>query len=742
MEEILTKISGSVELVRYRNEETGYTVLEVKYNDELVCVVGKLPFVNEGENIIATGKWVTHKAYGPQFQCEMYEKSMPADVAAILKYLSSGAVKGIGMITAQRIVDMFGEKSLEVIEKEPEKLVQIKGISPKKAEEISACIKEQYGVRSLLLFFQSYGISLNLVLKIYKRWGELAIDKLKNNPYLLCEEIQGVGFAKSDEIASRMGMSSECPERLRAGIKYVLSHNTTNGHTYLPRKKLAMVASEMLEVDCELIDSLIEELVKSSDLIQEFFDKDRPCIFMRYYYEAEEYVALRLCQMCSMESDTIDSSNKIKKIEKKNGIEYAQMQKEAIVNAINNKVMILTGGPGTGKTTTLKGIIDIFEDENYKVLLCAPTGRAAKRMEELCGREAKTIHRLLEMGYSSEGGMKFQRNEHNLLDADAIIVDEISMVDIILFQALLRAMPLKAKLIMVGDADQLPPVGAGNALRDMLNSGIVPSVCLNEIFRQASQSLIVVNSHKIINGEMPDLSQKNSDFFFMKRMFSEQVCETIVDLMNTRLKKAYGFSPINDIQVLCPGRKFATGTIILNNLLRDSLNPPSKDKIERNVRDVIFREGDKVMQTRNNYDALWEKDNGECGMGIFNGDIGILESIDLVSSCVKIRFDDRIVYYHFDELDQIEHAFAITVHKSQGSEFPLVIIPIFDGAPKLFYRNLLYTAVTRAKQIVIIVGDEKKVSSMVNNNMNSVRYTGLCSLIRRIKTETDKYLKH
>ncbi len=739
MEEVLTKISGSVELVRYRNEDTGYTVLEVKYNDELVCVVGKLPFVNEGENIIATGKWVLHRVYGRQFQCEMYEKSMPSDVAAIFKYLSSGAVKGIGMITAQRIVDMFGEKSLEIIESEPEKLEKIKGISPKKAQEISACIKEQHGVRSLLLFFQRYGISLNLVMKIYKRWGELAIDKLKNNPYLLCEEIQGIGFRKSDEIASRMGMSSDCPERLRAGIKYVLSYNTANGYTYLPRKKLTAVASEMLEADYDLIDNLMDSLISDGDLIQEHFEAEKPCIFMRYYYEAEEYIALRLCQMCSMKPDNIDGNEKIKKIEKINNIKYAQMQKNAIISAINNKVIILTGGPGTGKTTTLKGIIDIFEDEEYKVLLCAPTGRAAKRMEELCGREAKTIHRMLEMVYS-DNGMKFQRNEKNLLDADVIIVDEISMVDVILLQALLRAMPLKAKLVMVGDADQLPPVGAGNALRDMLNSGIVPFVCLNEIFRQASQSLIVVNSHKIIKGEMPDLTQKNSDFFFMKRYFSKQVCDTIVDLMTVRLKNAYGFSPINDIQVLCPGRKFAAGTMVLNNLLRDSLNPPSNDKIERNVRDVIFREGDKVMQNRNNYDALWEKDNGECGMGIFNGDIGILEKIELTSSCVKIRFDDKIVYYHFDELDQIEHAFAITVHKSQGSEFPVVIIPIIDGAPKLFYRNLLYTAVTRAKQLVIIVGDERKVESMVKNVMNSVRYTGLCSLICRIKRETDKYI--
>lgn len=725
-------VSGIVENIKYKNEETGYTVCNIECNNELITVVGRLPFVCVGEEIKAQGRWTLHASYGRQFMADSCEKHLPVNSAAIMRYLSSGAVKGIGPVTASRIVDIYGDKSLEVLEESPEKLSIIRGISREKANKMSENFKQQFGVRSLLIFFQSYGITPSLALKIWKRWGSRSVDIIKENPYILCDEIYGVGFLKSDEIAAQMGISQNSPFRLRTGIKYVLNHNLTNGHTFLPRQKLIEAACEMLDAGIEQIEDNLDELIAKGELNEDKNIKNIEAVYLSHYYRAESFAADRLIVLANVkEKDFTDAEKYIDEIEKANGIKYAKMQREAIEQAMRNRVMILTGGPGTGKTTALKAMISIFEKLELKTALAAPTGRAAKRMEELTGKEAKTIHRLLEMGYTNEHIPRFARNENNPLEYDVIIIDEVSMVDIMLMEALLKAMPLSCRLIMVGDADQLPPVGAGNVLRDMIKSEVLPVVRLDEIFRQAQESLIVVNAHRINKGEYPDLSRKDKDFFFIKKETSEEVLQTVEELSGKRLPNAYNFSPIKDIQIISPTRKATTGTAVLNERLRELFNPASERKKEKKVREIVFREGDKVMQMRNDYDIVWQRDTGESGTGIFNGDIGVIESIDFEFEGASIRFDDRTASYEFTDLEEIEPAYAITVHKSQGSEFNAVILPLFDGPSRLFYRSLLYTAVTRAKQLVIIVGSENKVREMVMNNESSGRYTGLRYLLQR-----------
>ncbi|MEI7580008.1 MAG: ATP-dependent RecD-like DNA helicase, partial [bacterium] len=616
--------------------------------------------------------------------------------------------------------------SLQIIEETPEKLSALKGISLQKAKKIGEIYKEQFGVRSLLIFFSQYGITPSLALRIFKRWGAKAVDIIKDNPYLLCDEIYGIGFTKSDEMAVKMGMPMDSNFRLSSGIKYVLRHNLSNGHTFLPRHKLLDAAISVLNCTTENVESVLEELISTGELFNVKNEEGLDSIYLTYYFRAENYVSIRLNTMNKLKEDeTHDIKILIDEIEKSNGIQYAKKQREAISECINNKLLILTGGPGTGKTTTLRGMIALYEKLELKVALAAPTGRAAKRMEELTGKEAKTIHRLLEMEYTSEHLPKFAKNESNPLDFDVIILDEVSMVDIMLMEALLRATPLTCSVMMVGDADQLPPVGAGNVLKDIVKSEILPTVRLDEIFRQASQSLIIVNAHKIIKGEQPDLSVKNSDFFFIRKDNSEDVLETVIQLCSKRLPQTYNYSPLSDIQVLSPSRKSSTGTAVLNERLREAINPFSNKKKEKKVRDVILREGDKVMQTRNNYDIVWSRENNETGTGIFNGDIGIIDEIDFEFETVAIRFEDRTATYDFEILEELEPAYAITVHKSQGSEFNVVVLPIFDGPQILFYRSLLYTAVTRAKQMVIVVGSEQKVRHMVENNRSSGRYSGL-----------------
>ena len=730
MEELIN-LKGVVESVVYRNEANGWTVLEMNCDDELTVVVGTVFQIQPGEELKVMGQWVNHPNYGRQFKAQTFERALPATTADILKYLSSGAVKGIGAATAEKIVERFGGDTLDVLENEPEKLAEIKGISMKKAENMSLDFRQQFGVRSLMLFLQQYGVTSAESMRIWKRWGANALDLIKKNPYSLCGAGLWISFERADKIAAEMGYEKDDMFRVRAGVFHVLRHNLFNGgHTYIPNDKLVATSADLLQVPRELAENAVSELDAEKELVQENIH-GREVVFLPDSYRAETYAAGRLTLMMSFVPPELgDCSLRISEAEEYLHIQYAKKQRLAITTACQKGLMILTGGPGTGKTTTLNAIIHIYEGMGLKVALAAPTGRAAKRMAEVTGRDAKTLHRLLEMEYTTEDLPRFARNEKNLLDMDALIVDELSMVDIMLLESLLRAMRLGCRLVMVGDADQLPPVGAGNALRDMIDSGVVPTVELDEIFRQATQSLIVMNAHKIVRGEQPELEVRDRDFFFMRRFTQAQVASTVTDLIKDRLPAAYGFSPLWDIQVLVPGRKGELGANELNAMLQKAVNPPVPGRAERQAGIFVMREGDKVMQIKNNYDIAWERDNGETGAGIFNGDVGLLEAVDERTGSLRVRFDDRCAVYGPENIDELELAYAITVHKSQGSEFRAVIMPLFSGAPQLFYRNLLYTAVTRAKELVIIVGREDAVARMVENDKKTKRYTGLCEFLR------------
>ncbi len=730
MEQELAALSGTVENIVFRNDENGWTVFELDSGDELVTAVGLLFQVSAGDGIKIVGEWVNHPSYGRQFKVQSYEKNMPATEAAMLKYLSSGAVKGIGPSTAQHIISMFGTDTLNIIENSPEKLVVVKGISPKKAQTISEDYKQQFGVRSCMLFLQQYDVTPAEAVRIWQRFGPAAVEMVKNNPYILCEAGVRITFERADTIAASMGFSSDTGCRVQAGVLHILRHNLySGGHTYIPEEKLLPMAEALLKVGGEDVEAAAEVLVGQSE-IERVEISGRQALFLSDAYGAETYIAGRLQLMIRLERPVLgDCRKRIAEAEEQFAIQYANRQKEAIGVAYEKGVMILTGGPGTGKTTTINAIIAVYEGMGLKVSLAAPTGRAAKRMTEVTGREAKTIHRLLEVEYTSEDIQKFARNEKNMLECDAIIVDELSMVDVLLFESLLRAVKLNSRLVLVGDADQLPPVGPGNALRDMIASGAVPVVELDEIFRQAAQSLIVTNAHKIVHGEPPDLERRDGDFFFMPRYAPQKVRQTVVDLVGTRLPEAYGFSPLWDIQVLTPGRRGELGANDLNVALQAALNPPGTGKPERQFGAKLFRQGDKVMQIKNNYDIQWVKDNGEHGTGIFNGDVGVLELLDRRTGTMKIRFDDRVAEYLSESVDELDLAYAATVHKSQGSEFRAVVLPLFSGAPQLFYRNLFYTAVTRAKELVIIVGRPEAVDKMVQNSQKTKRYTGLSTFL-------------
>lgn len=724
-------MSGTIENIVFRNENNGWTVFEFDSGDELVTAVGLLFQVTAGDGIKIKGEWVNHPSYGRQFKVESYEKDMPATEAAMLKYLSSGAVKGIGPSTAKRIIAMFGTETLNVIEQNPDKLVQVKGISPKKAQSISEDYKQQFGVRSCMLFLQQYGVTPAEAVRIWQRLGSSAVEMVKVNPYILCESGLWISFERADTIAAAMGFGTDTDCRVRAGIVHILRHNLYNsGHTYIPEEKLIPTAVKMLGVGENEVADALKWLIGESELESDEI-AGRHAVFLHESYCAETYAAGRLKLMIQLTRPVLgDCTLRIEQAEEAFGIRYAQKQKDAIETAYSKGVMILTGGPGTGKTTTINAIISIYEGMGLKVALAAPTGRAAKRMSEVSGKEAKTLHRLLEVEYTTDDEAKFARDEKNQLECDALIVDELSMVDVMLFESLLRALKLSCRLVMVGDADQLPPVGAGNVLRDMIESGIIPVVELDEIFRQAAQSLIVTNAHKIVRGEQPDLSRHDGDFFFMPRYVQSQVKQTVTDLVKTRLPNAYGFSPMWDIQVLTPGRKGELGANDLNAALQKEINPPEPEKPERQFGARLFRQGDKVMQIKNNYDIMWVKDNGERGTGIFNGDVGVLELLDRRSGTMRIRFDDRVAEYAPEGMDELDLAYAVTVHKSQGSEFRAVVLPLFSGAPQLFYRNLLYTAVTRAKDLVIIVGRAAAVEQMVQSDKKTKRYTGLCEFLK------------
>lgn len=719
-------LTGAIESMVFQNAKNGWTVLEMSCDDELVTVVGHFPEVHVGDEIRVLGGWVSHPSYGRQFQAESFEPSLPATKAAVLKYLSAGSVKGVGPSLAKRIVERFGDDTLDVLENNPDKLAGVRGISPQKAKAIGEEYRRQFGVRRCMLFLQQYGVTPAESIRIWKKFGVNAIDQVRKNPYILCGNGLWIGFERADAIAEKMGIAQADPFRIGAGVAHVLRHNLfSGGHTYIPWDKLCDASASMLRVGRDEVETAVETLRQSGELAVETI-AGRPAVFLPDVYRAETYVAGRLTLMAGLNPPPMgDCLIRIGEAQEKYHITYAEKQKEAIESACGHNLLILTGGPGTGKTTTLNAIITVYECMGLKVALAAPTGRAAQRMAEVSGREAKTIHRLLEMEYNEDDVPRFARNERNMLDCGALIVDEVSMMDILLFESLLRALPMGCRLVMVGDADQLPPVGAGNVLRDMLDSGRVPAVRLDEIFRQAAESYIVRNAHRIVRGEPPEFARREGDFFFMPRYTAAQVRATVTELVETRLPAAYGFDPATDIQVLAPGRKGELGTGSLNAALQQALNPPAEGKPQRAFGPVTFREGDKVMQIRNNYDIPWVRDDGEHGSGVFNGDIGVLETVNPHSGLMRVRFDDRMVEYPPENLEDLELAYAITVHKSQGSEFKAVVLPLFSGAPQLFYRNLLYTAVTRARELVVIVGREETVMGMVRNNKKTRRYTGL-----------------
>lgn len=722
----LLSIEGSVEKIIYQNEENGYTVCEIfTPSDEIFTLVGNMPYLSEGETVSALGSWVNHATFGKQFKVEFYEKQLPATETAILKYLASGAVRGIGKVTAQRIVSQFGADSFEVIEHNPQWLSEIPGISPKKAEQISASFAAQFGMRNVMMFCREY-FGPTTAVRIYKKWGNGAVERIKQNPYILCGEIYGVGFEKADAIAKDLGMKKNAPERIAMGLKYVLMHNAaSNGHSFLPLDKLCAVAKRLLSCEMNEIEDEAAALETRGEIVC-VRHEGMKCAYLRDYYEAEKYTAEKLCALDragkNLGEDNVLSL--ISMVERESNMEYAVLQKRAICQAASNGVFILTGGPGTGKTTVVRAIIRVFDAMGLRIALAAPTGRAAKRMSQSAGEEAKTVHRLLEMEYGAEDKLRFRKNEKDQLEDDVIIIDEASMLDLMLTDALLKAIKPGARLILIGDVNQLPPVGAGHVFDDIIKSDRFATVELTHIFRQAQESLIVTNAHAVNHGEYMNLESKSGDFFFLPRQEDAQTAATIAELCKKRLPKSYGLTVFDGIQVITPSRKGDAGTEMLNSALQSVINPPARGKAEKNVRDFTLREGDKVMQIKNNYDIEWNK-NGTQGFGIFNGDIGVIKKIDLSEELITVDFEDKICEYDYTMLDELELAYAITVHKSQGSEYPIVIMPLYRYTPKLLTRNLLYTAITRAQSIVILVGNGEVAKAMVDNNRQTKRYTGL-----------------
>ncbi len=732
MENKAIHIEGTVENVLFKNEENGYIVLDLNAGGELITVVGELGDIDSGEGLILEGEYVTHKKFGPQFRADYCERKLPDTVVNIEKYLASGAIKGIGPGLAKKIVKAFGDKTLDIIENDTYRLREIKGISAGKCEEIAGEAKKLFSLRCIMSFLSQYEVRSQVAMKTYRKFGTDSIDLIKNNPYLLCGDSIELDFRKTDEIAKDLRIDRASDKRVIAGLQYILKANTALGHSCLPLEVLQKKASPALNISESEFYSSYNAALEDNELF-EFVKKEREYVYLPDYFYAESFIADRihiLKDFTSPEDFNYDTLINIE--ESEHNIKYEKLQRQAITSAISKGLMILTGGPGTGKTTTLNAIISIFEKQGCRVLLTAPTGRAAKRMSDLTGKEAKTIHRLLEVLYDAGGKLTFAHNENNPLDCDVLVIDEMSMVDVLLFEKLLRAVRLGCKLIMVGDSDQLPSVGAGDLLRDLINSNIITVITLKEIFRQAQQSCIITNAHRIVSGEYPDLTRKDSDFFFFRRDDYDKAASLVVDLAKRRLPAAYNYSPVDDIQILTPSRKGTLGSVEMNKLLQNEINPPHKTKPEYKGYIYTFRTGDKVMQTKNNYDIVWRKDN-EQGTGIFNGDIGRIVNINHATMNTVIDFDGRVASYPFDTLSQLELAYAVTVHKSQGCEFEAVIIPIMGGFEKLSYRNLLYTAVTRARKLLILIGSEGKIHDMVDNNKRTRRYTCLRAMLSQEK---------
>ncbi len=727
----LTQLKGTVEHIIYVNDDNGYTVLDFGMEDDVITACGILPYIGEGDALILWGNWTHNPKYGRQFKVEQYERDLPAGAAAILRYLSSRTIKGVGPKLAERIVSAFGDETLDVMENHPEWLADLPGISRKKAAEIGEDFRAKSGIRSAMLFFRDY-FGAAMTVRIYKQYGSHAVDIAKNDPYRLCNEVDGIGFERADQMAMSLGLDSNAPSRLESGVRYILTSNAAqNGHTCLPREKLTEAAARLLQTDPERIHAALEAQLALGQLVSRRYHGDE-YIFDSVSDRHEQYIAekLRLLDKLCPAVDLGDIDLFIAREEREQGMQYAAGQKRAICDALSHGVMILTGGPGTGKTTVVHALLNVFRSMDMTVALAAPTGRAAKRLSESTSMEARTIHRLLEMEFdegSSHG--HFRRNEQDLLEESVVIVDEASMVDTTLMCSLCKAVKPGARLILIGDADQLPSVGAGRVLNDLIDSGRFATVRLDEIFRQARESLIVTNAHAINEGQYPNLGVKNNDFFYLYRRSDREIADCVVELCKTRLPRTYGKLTDGGIQVITPSRKGEAGTENLNRLLQASLNPPERGKKELKYRETVFREGDRVMQTKNNYDIEWESGRGldqTTGSGVFNGDIGCIVSIDQSEGEMVIRFDDKEATYTGDMLDELEHAWAITVHKSQGSEYPFVIIPLYNAPPLLLTRNLLYTAVTRASRMVILVGRDTISRTMVDNNRQSMRYTGLC----------------
>ncbi|MEG2740170.1 SF1B family DNA helicase RecD2 [Clostridium sp.] len=737
----MESIIGFVEAIVFKSDDTGYTVTKINVNRETVTAVGVVPFIKDGQQVKLTGEWIVHKQFGKQFKIEEFEEILPTKVEAIEKYLGAGIIYGIGPVTAKKIVSHFGEETLNVMENNIERLMEVDGIGKKKFTIIYESYIEQKDLKDIMMFFQSHGVSNNQCLKIYKKFGSNAKEIVSDNPYILCKEISGIGFKTADKIAMSLGVKADSPFRIKSGIEYVINGFCLAGNTYMPKEKLIAEACDTLVVDRKIIEENIYNSVVEGRIVSEKVS-DEEAVFTLPYYYCELGITNKIITLGIENFQTIntDIPNEIEMFEKRYGITLAESQKDAIINAFVEGIEIITGGPGTGKTTIIKCIIDIYEKNGMKVLLGAPTGRAAKRMSESTGREAKTIHRLLEMGVSDdEDDTKsiFNKGESEPLEADVIIIDEASMIDVTLMHNLLKAIKLGTRIIIVGDVDQLPSVGPGNVLKDLINSGLIKVVRLKEIFRQGAESLITVNAHRINSGEMPYLNKKGNDFYFIREDDIDAILQTIIDLINRRLPKFnQGFDKLRDIQVLTPMRKGTLGVVNLNESIQKVLNPESKYKKEKTIKEMVFREGDKVMQTKNNYSLKWHRISGEGdedGVGVFNGDMGFIEKIDEEEKIVTVVFDDeKRVHYDYVYVDELELAYAITIHKSQGSEFKVIIIPAFMGSPFLMNRNLLYTGITRAKKLVVVVGMPKALKYMVSNTQIMERYSALQYRIKDI----------
>ncbi|MBS6366435.1 MAG: ATP-dependent RecD-like DNA helicase [Clostridiales bacterium] len=721
-------LRGTVTAVVFQSYETGYTVLRLRCEDgSAATVVGQMPQVTVGEHLMITGAWSTHPAYGPQFRAEVLEQLMPQTEQEILTYLSAGTVRGIGAKTAQKIVALFHAEALDILERMPEKLAVIPGISRKKALEIGESFRSQLGVRRLVEYLSAHGLPVELALRLYRAYGQQAMDAIGENPYLLTEPAFHAPFEKVDAFALELGLDGADLRRVAAGILFELRHNLGNGHTFLPAQKLVEATVTLLGLDGDTVQIALEQLAAEQRVILDPLRELTAC-YLPEFYEAEQYVQQRLHQMLRLPPDRPAGLEALlEEAAQTVGIEYAQRQRQAIAMAAVSRVMILTGGPGTGKSTTVNGMLALFERMKLTTVLAAPTGRAAKRLQELSGAPAATIHRLLEAQFSQDTGeMVFTHDESAPIEAEVLVVDECSMVDLLLMENLLRALPPQCRLILVGDPDQLPSVGPGNVLSDLVRSGVIPTVRLTEIFRQAQKSLIVMNAHAVNAGQLPELGARDRDFFFLRRTSPASVVQTVCELCARRLPENLHIAP-EDIQVLSPSRRYEVGTGALNLALQAVLNPPDLIKREKQRGEFLLREGDRVMQIRNNYDILWKKTDGSAhGTGIYNGDIGVVQEIRPQDETLTILFDDdRLALYSFELLPELELAYAMTVHKSQGSEYRAVVLVLAGGSPFLLTRNVLYTAITRARELLIVVGNEQTVAKMVENDRRQRRYSGL-----------------